>query len=390
MSIKATREPNLNPKNASFVYQVQAVNATRDLPFAAIFHEQGLGKTKIGIDLALYWLTRNVVDSVMIVTKRGLIQNWTDELGMHTHVTPRLLSQDHRANFLAFNSPARIYLAHYEVLKSEQKRIKLFQQTRRVAVILDEAHKIKNPDSALTEALHDLAPGFVRRVIMTGTPVANRPYDVWSQIFFLDQGESLGPDFRTFKADLDLSNELARDPARVARFETALSELFAHIRPFSVRETKLAADIRLPEKILRNISADLEPRQAAIYEHFKQDCAAIVVKDGVPAYDDAEEILKRLLRLIQVASNPRLVDDSYHNLPGKFPALLNLVEELTDRDEKAIIWTSFIDNVDWLARELGSFRPRRVHGRLSHDERAQSIKSFKAESDCRLLIATPA
>lgn len=390
MTIKAAREPDLSPKRAGFVYQVQAVEATKDLPFAAVFHEQGLGKTKIGIDLALYWLKRNAVDSVLIVTKRGLIQNWTDELAMHTHVTPRLLSQDRRANFLAFNSPARIYLTHYEVLKSERKRIKLFLKTRRVAVILDEAHKIKNPDSALTRALFDLAGGFVRRVIMTGTPVANRPYDIWSQIFFLDEGASLGEDFGSFKKDLDLSNDLSRDAGKVERFEEALGTLFQRIQSFSVRETKRAADIQLPDKHLRNVSADLEPRQAEIYDKFRRDCAAIVVKNGIPEYDNAEEILKRLLRLIQVASNPKLVDDSYHANPGKFPVLLHLVEELSDRNEKAIIWTTFTENVDWLARELRPFNAVKVHGKMSYDARSRSLKTFKSDTDCRLLIATPA
>lgn len=389
MSIRAAREPNLSPKAAGFVYQVQAVNATKDLPYAAVFHEQGLGKTKIGIDLALYWLTKSIVDSVLVVTKRGLIQNWVDELRAHTHVIPRLLSQDKRANFLAFNSPARIYLTHYEVLKSERKRLKLFLKTRRVAVILDEAHKIKNPESDLTEAIFDLAPGFERRVIMTGTPVANRPYDIWAQIFFLDHGDSLGQDFSTFKKTLDLSNDLSRNANKVERFEEALSGLFQRIQKFSVRETKRAADIHLPEKNLRNISADLESRQAEIYHRFQQDLAAIVVKHGVPEYDDAEDILKRLLRLIQVASNPKLVDDSYHRAPGKFPVLLNLIEEIIDRNEKAIVWTTFVDNADWLARELRAFNAVKVHGRLSYDERAKSLRTFKLDSECRLLIATP-
>ncbi len=390
MTIQAAREPDLSPKTAGFVYQVQAVNATKDLPYAAIFHEQGLGKTKIGIDLALYWLAKSVVDSVMIVTKRGLIQNWTDELRIHTHVTPRLLSQDRRANFLAFNSPARIYLTHYEVLKSERKRMKLFLKTRRVGVILDEAHKIKNPDSDLTEAIFDLGPGFIRRVIMTGTPVANRPYDIWSQIFFLDEGESLGRDFPSFKKQFDLSNELSRDAKRAACFEEALSGLFQRIQRFSVRETKRAAEIHLPEKLLRNVVAELEPRQAEIYARFKRECAAIVVRDGVPQYDNAEDILKRLLRLIQVASNPKLVDDAYHGMPGKFPILLELINEIADRDEKAIIWTSFVENADWLARELRTFNAVKVHGKLSYEERAKSLKAFKVDPECRLLIATPA
>jgi hypothetical protein len=124
--LKTSREANLNPKHQGFVYQVEAFEAVKDLPYSAVFHEQGLGKTKIGVDLVLYWLRNDIVDSVIIVTKKGLLQNWQDELAMHTYLEARLLSQDRRANFYAFNSPTRTYLAHYEVANSEKKRLALF------------------------------------------------------------------------------------------------------------------------------------------------------------------------------------------------------------------------------------------------------------------------
>jgi len=350
MTIKASREPDLHAKHVGFVFQVQAVDATKDLPFAAVFHEQGLGKTKIGLDLGLHWLTTGAVDSVLIVSKRSLIQNWSDELNMHSHVQPRLLTQDRKANFLAFNSPARVYLTHYEVLKSERKRLELFLKTRRIGVILDEAHRIKNPDSAITQVLFGLSAGFVRKIIMTGTPIANRPYDLWAQIFFLDHGMSLGADFAAFRTDLDLSNELVRSPAKAQRFEDALSGVFHKIKAFTVRETKKTARIDLPEKQISNVQVQLESRQTEIYERFRRDFAAIVVKNGIPELDNADEILKRLLRLVQVASNPRLIDDSYHEIPGKFPILLHILENAIDDGEKAIVWTAFTENVDWLAR----------------------------------------
>jgi SNF2 family DNA or RNA helicase len=106
--------------------------------------------------------------------------------------------------------------------------------------------------------------------------------------------------------------------------------------------------------------------------------------------DEAEEILKRLLRLVQVASNPRLVDQAYHAVPGKLPTLHELVEEVIDRDEKVIVWTAFTENVDWLSRELHSFNTVKVHGKLSYDDRNRSIKLFKANRECKILVATPA
>ena len=173
--------PKLDAKRSAFPHQLDALEAIKDLPFAAVFHEQGLGKTKIGLDLALSWIARDIVDSVLIVTKKSLIENWRTEIKEHTHLSPRVLGQDRKANFFAFNSPVRLYLTHYEAVVSEQKRLKLFLKTRRVAALLDEAHKIKNPEAEVTKSLEALAEGFVRRVIMTGTPVANRPYDLWAQ-----------------------------------------------------------------------------------------------------------------------------------------------------------------------------------------------------------------
>ena len=248
-------------------------------------------------------------NSVLIVTKRTLIKNWTDEIETHTFLEARLFGQDKKANFFAFNSPARLYLTHYEVLKSEQRRFALFQKTRKIAVILDEAHKIKNPNAEITKAFHNLARGFVRRVIMTGTPVANRPYDIWAPIKFLDGGKSLGSSFSKFKEDLNLTNELADNVPAQQALEGALATIFSKIHPFTVRETKGSAGIELPEKHIENVSVQLEATQLALYERFRTELGAEVLRGGKLATDDAEEILKRLLRLVQVASNPLLVDE---------------------------------------------------------------------------------
>ena len=389
MTLKLDREPSLIAKHEGFSYQNAAVEAIQDLEYAAVFHEQGLGKTKIGVDLALLWLKSAVVDSVLIVTKKGLIENWRQEIDLHSHLHPRILSQDGRKNFYAFNSPARLYLTHYEVLRSERKRLALFLKTRRVAVFLDEAHKIKNPESQIAKILFELSAGFARRVIMTGTPVANRPYDLWAQIYFLDRGESLGKSFVTFKSDLDLSNDLAISRSKRLQFEGALSALFSRIQRFSVRETKHTADIHLPNKEFRNVLVELAPRQEELYQKFRRDCAAVVVRDGKPVFDDAEEILKRLLRLVQVASNPRLVDTAYHELPSKYPILEGMLDKVAEQGEKAIVWTSFTDNVDWLCRDLHRLGAARVHGQMNYDDRNKSIKKFKEEDQCRVLVATP-
>jgi len=384
------REPKLDPRHQAFLYQLQAVEAVRRLEYAALFHEQGLGKTKIGLDLALTWLKEGAVDSVLIVTKRSLIKNWTDEIKTHTYFEARLLGQDRNANFFAFNSPARMYLTHYEVLKSEERRFALFQKTRKIGVILDEAQKIKNPDAEITKAFHNLASGFVRRVIMTGTPVANRPYDIWAQIKFLDSGKSLGPSFAKFRAGLDLNNDLAGNMPAQEAFAEQLAAVFAKIQPFSVRETKNSAGIELPEKLIENVPVHLEERQHELYGKFRIDLRVEVLRGGELVEDDAEEILKRLLRLVQVASNPLLVDQSYSAEPGKLATARRLVKRALDEGSKAIVWTNFIANAHWLARQFADAGSVVVHGDRTIADRNAALDAFKNDPAIRVLVATPA
>src|SRR6266480_5927524 len=226
MTLNVPSDASYEPKLPGFPYQIEALHAIEGLEFAAVFHEPGLGKTKIAIDLLLSWFKAGVVDSVVVVTKRSLIANWQAELQNHSHHFPLVLSQNRRANYAALNSPGRVYLTHYEVFKTDFNRLRLFLRTRRVAVILDEAQKIKNPSSALFRTFAQLREDLVRRVILTGTPIANRPYDIWALIYFLDGGKSLGKDFVEFRQQFDISSRMSFDREARKNFEHNVSRLF--------------------------------------------------------------------------------------------------------------------------------------------------------------------
>jgi SNF2 family DNA or RNA helicase len=383
------REPKYDTKHEAFPYQEEAVKAIRDLEYAAIFHEQGLGKTKIAIDLMVYWFEKKVVDTVLLIVKKTLINNWMREFKIHAHIKPKLLTQNRKANFFVFNSPARVILAHYEIIKSEKERIKLFLKTRDVAAILDESAKIKNPESSITKVFLEIAPLLGRRVIMTGTPIANRPYDIWSQIWFLDQGKSMGDNFKEFKRNLDLSNELYRDEDEQKRFERELELISEKTTSFSVRETKAKGVLALPRKVIESIKTDWEPYQLELYEQVRDEQRALVLRNGIPSEDKADQILKRLLRLLQIASNPRLVDDSYSAKPGKLEHLIDLVTKITCQNEKCIVWTSFTKNADWLRNELQEFGSSRIHGKLTIEFRNRTIDKFLSKPESKVLVATP-
>jgi SNF2 family DNA or RNA helicase len=387
-NIKLKYEPSLKAKLNAFRYQSEAFEQIKSFEYAAIFHEQGLGKTKIAIDLGLYWIEQKVVDTVIIVAKKGLIKNWQDELKMHSHITPLTFTQDSKNNFYAFNTPRRLILAHYEVLKKEEERFKLYFNSRKIGIILDESTKIKNPSSTLARAVINLAPLCKRRVIISGTPIANRPYDIWNQINFLDSGEHLGFSYDDFKSSLDMSTNLTKTKNR-KHFESFLSWVWPKISNFSVRETKDSCQIDLPDKQFKTIFSDWESRQRDIYNEVREELKTIVIKDGIPTEDNSEGILKRLIRLVQIASNPSLITDAYSFTPGKFQDLNDIVNNIVGQGEKCIIWTSFTDNADYIHKEYKKYGAVKVHGKLSYDARNKSIDDFKNNKDTKILIATP-
>ena len=401
MAFVLRRPPEFVPKHEAFPYQIDAIRAIKDLPYAAIFHEQGLGKTKIAIDLALIWLQTDVLDTMFIVTKKSLVENWCNEIAAHCHITPHVLSGNRRQNSASLNSPVLLYVTNYEVIASNAAIIKLFLQTCRVGCILDESQKIKNPEAALTRTFHDVAAAFERRIIMTGTPAANRPYDIWAQIKFLDSGEALGPTFDVFKRDTDLPSQpanyakrlttihqsIASPPDDIADYGKRLTTIHQRLAAFTVRETKETAGIHLPQKTIITHNVDLPAWQMAKYAAYRDELAYQYELDGAMEIDSADSILKRLLRLVQCASNPALIDDRYEREPGKYGLLLDMCREFTI-DSKLIVWTGFVANVDWLADSLAEFDTVRMHGNLPIHERNRAIESF-TRSTSKILVATP-
>ena len=246
MAFVLRKPPRLSVKHEGYAYQLDAVRAIKSLPYAAIFHEQGLGKTKIAIDLMLLWLSEDVVDTVFVVTKKTLVQNWCDELISHCYITPRVLSGSRRNNSIALNSPVLVYVMNYEVISSNLDLIRDFLRTCRIGAVLDESQKIKNPDAQLSKCFHSIADEFTRRIIMTGTPIANRPYDIWSQVKFLDGGQVLGDSFDDFKRSVDLPSSIGG----MSEYGFRLERIMDRLKRFSVRETKDSAGLNLPDKTI--------------------------------------------------------------------------------------------------------------------------------------------
>ena len=217
-------------------YQDAAARRLRDLQYAGIFHEQGLGKTKIGLSIALYWLREADVDVVLVVTKKLIIPTWLQEVRKHTKLVAVQLGPRLASAAMSLTGPARFFVTNYEQLPKLEGLLRRWLKARAVGVILDESHAIKNPDRGVSKLLHSLRTDFVRRLIMTGTPSANRPYDMWNQIRFLDGGTAFGMDYDEAKRELDLPKTEADSEG----FAFRLQQLNAKLALFTSERLRLA------------------------------------------------------------------------------------------------------------------------------------------------------
>lgn len=379
---------NLTAKLEAFPYQYEAYDAIKDKSFAAIFHEQGLGKTKIAIDILLYWLEYKEIDTVLIVTKKQLVENWRGEFEIHTNIIPKILTNKRGENYYVFNSNTRVVITNFETISGEKDRFKLFLKTRNVAIIIDESTKLKNPQSKLTQDFFEISNLFKIRIIMTGTPVANRPYDIWAQIFFLDFGKSLGTNFAEFKSTTDLSNDLSTNEIKRNLFESSVSKIFDKIKDFSVRETKNSGIITLPNKVYYDIYVDFEETQFLMYNKVRTEMQILLQHDEKTLLDESTDSIKRLLRLVQITSNPRLLDDLYCCFSGKEAKLDVLINEIISRDEKVIVWSIFTGNIDHFCKKYKNLNAVKITGKMNIEDRTNSVRAFKT-GDAKVLFATP-
>jgi SNF2 family DNA or RNA helicase len=380
---------DLKLKMNAYPFQKDAFDEIKDKNYFAIFHEQGLGKTKIAIDVAFYWLETQQVDSVLICTKKSLIQNWKDELERHGNVPPLVLTSNKSTNSQNLGLPGSIYLCNYELIRDQIDIYETFFQIRKMGVILDESTQIKNPASKTAKSFHRLGKVSQKKIIMTGTPISNRPYDIWSQIYFLDEGERLGRTFDDFKEEYDLGNDLNNDTSGQIILKNNLKLLSNKIRDCSVRETKKTAGIELPGRRFIVEKVLMDAKQKILYEKLQIELSAEVLRDGQLVTEDVEVILKRLLRLVQISSNPKLVDENYHLDAPKTKKTEEIIDKAQQENSKVLIWTNFIKNVDYLAQYFSKKGALGIHGGMSTEYRNSSISRFKKDSDVKILIATP-
>ncbi|RIV28750.1 DEAD/DEAH box helicase [Alicyclobacillaceae bacterium I2511] len=239
-------------------------------------------------------------------------------------------------------------------------------------VTIDEAQAIKNPDTKQAQAVLRLHSH--HRLALTGTPVENRLEELWSILQFTTP-EYLGS-LAWFRHHF-VEPIVSRGETRVAK------QLHQVLQPVLLRRTKMDPDIRLelPDKWEVVEYAGLTTEQAALYQAVINRLFA-GLNETVGPMSRRGRILTTLVRLKQVCDHPCLTSGGSADAgrSAKLRRLLDLLEEVVEEGEAALVFTQFRGMGEVvcsaLERRFG-WRPDFLHGGLSTGQRARMIEDFQ-------------
>ncbi len=376
---------NYSPKTKPFPHQVEAIEYITSKISVPLFDEQGLGKTKIVIEALCNNMEQGIIDGALIICKKHLIENWKDEIETHSHLEYIVLRGNANEKGLKFMGYSHFYIINYESVIGEVERLKMFLKIRKMAIVLDESHKIKNPNAKITRATLDLKDLVTKRIIITGTPIANKPLDLWTQFYFLDNGNLLGDDYKKFVKTYSINLKGDNLPEQEAGFNNLREIILSN----SIRRLKKDV-LELPEKIYIDKYVQIEGQQKKIYAQLKKELYIEITNiEGEKIIDESNELLKKLLRLAQIASNPFLIDKAYNETPAKFPLLDILIESILEKKEKVIVWSCFVDNIRILYKRYKKFGSLILYGDIPIEKRNKIVKQFRNNNEFMILIANP-
>jgi SWI/SNF-related matrix-associated actin-dependent regulator of chromatin subfamily A member 5 len=103
-------------------------------------------------------------------------------------------------------------------------------------LIVDEAHKIKNEESQISQRLRQLNSRY--RLLLTGTPLQNNLHELWSLLnFLLPEIFSSSVDFDEW-FNLGGGEDGLSDKEKEARNKQTIEQLHRILRPFLLRRLK--------------------------------------------------------------------------------------------------------------------------------------------------------
>ena len=327
-------------EGVSFLYRNRA---------ALLADEMGLGKTvQTAVALALTLSTRPEMNRALIVAPASLKMNWMSELAKWApSLTVRSLVGGAREREAFYLLPIPVLVSSYEQIR--QDGLSRIPSNTFDIVILDEAQRIKNPNSATALSCRLLS----RKCswALSATPLENDARDVASILAFLDPMQP---------------------------FDMSARQLSARLSSMMLRRRKSEVRGELPPVIVQDLSLELAGPQRTRYDElWTKRYEAVSAGIG----DAAIALLATITRLKIICNF-----DSDSGASTKLAALGEICAG-AGPDARILVFSQFVETLKWVADRLGVACDL-LTGSMSSRAREAAIARFKTAGSPRVLFTS--
>lgn len=319
---------------------------------ALLADEMGLGKTvQTAIALGIVLRLKNC-NRALVICPAALKLNWERELNRWTpNLVVRQLRGDSRERTALYMLPIQVLIASYEQIRIDASH--LDELVHFDVIILDEAQRIKNESSATAFASRLLPRS--RAWALTGTPVENKPQDLVSIFGFLKLGLIY---------------------AGMSR-----SEMHTRMRRYFLRRRKKDVLTEIPPMIAQDLPLELQGKQKEAYDNVWLAREAIAhPRRGQGAHAN---LLALITRLKQLCNFDPISDESV-----KLDTLKVILESLSKSTDKVIVFSQYVQTLEWLSERLPDIPNNLYHGGQSESKRDAALSSFRSLDGPRVLLVS--
>ncbi|KAG9250189.1 SWI/SNF family of DNA-dependent ATPase [Emericellopsis atlantica] len=341
--------------------------------------EMGLGKTLQTIAFLGY--LRHVCDIKgphLVTVPKSTLDNWKREFERWTPEVDVFVLQgakDERQELIQnrlVDAKFDVCITSYEMVLREKTHLKKLPWKY---IIIDEAHRIKNEESSLSQVIrlfHSL-----NRLLITGTPLQNNLHELWALLNFL-----LPDVFGDAEAfDQWFSGE-DQDQDRVVQ------QLHRILRPFLLRRVKSDVEKSLLPKKEINLYLGMSDMQIKWYKKIlEKDIDAVNGAGG--KRESKTRLLNIVMQLRKCCNHPYLFEGAEPGPPyttdehlvynaGKMAVLDKLLAKMQQQGSRVLIFSQMSRLLDILEDYcvFRQYKYCRIDGSTAHEDRIQAIDDY--------------
>lgn len=368
-------------------YQIQGLNWLISLHennlSGILADEMGLGKTLQTISFLGYLrFIRGINGPHLVITPKSTLDNWQREFNRWIPDIKVLVLQgdkDERAELIknkVMTCDFDVIVSSYEIVIREKATLKKFDWQY---IIIDEAHRIKNEESLLSQIIRMFHSR--NRLLITGTPLQNNLRELWALLNFIvpdvfAENESFDEWFQK-----DSNNENGGE-------DQVVSQLHKVLKPFLLRRIK--ADVEkslLPKKEL-NVYVKMSPMQKNLYQKIlEKDIDAVNGANGKK--ESKTRLLNIVMQLRKCCNHPYLFEGVEPGPPyttdehlvynsQKMLILDQLLKKFQQEGSRVLIFSQMSRMLDIL-EDYCYFREYqycRIDGQTEHSDRINAIDEY--------------